>query len=301
MQRFNEKIILVSSNTGEYLGELDSPEIYQKDERSTIKRNFRLKEKKDILQYCRTKKYQELGSFVWNIYKISEPHSKNIKPSSLTRLMYLSTYLSYDSYLTKPNNIAMNRNDIFETLKISKREFETFISEMKQNGIIFQSDNKWYIDKKIFYKGRISRKELSVYSEEGKYFIRLYCEGIRKLYRSATVRSHKTLSNIFQMIPYINRKYNILCCNPLETDINKVQPMRLGEFCDIVGYNSKNAARLFNTLFEPTFILPDGSIKSAVRYVADKSTQKKTYKIFINPRIYYAGDNWEQVEVLGGF
>lgn len=301
MQKFEEKVIFISAATGECLGELEAPEVFKKGEREEFKNQFRIKEKQTIDQYLRNKKYRELGDFVWNIYKISEPYCKEIKPSSLTRIMYLSTFLSYSGYLANANKTAMNRKDIFNTLNVSKREFETFMSEMRENKIVYLKDDKWYINNEIFYKGKIPRKDLATYSEKGLYFIRLYCDGIQKLYKSATTRSHKTLSYIFQMIPYINRKYNILCWNPLETDINKIQAIRLGEYCDLIGYNPTNVTRLFNILFEPTFVLPDGSTKCAVRYVADKSTQKKTYKIFINPRVYYAGDDWEQVEVLGGF
>lgn len=239
--------------------------------------------------------------FILLKYQLSSPLFPQLKASNVMRLIYLSTYLSKNNYLISSNNKPMSRQDICMTLNMSKRGFESFMKETCENDIMFRQGSKWYINSDIFCVRMPSQKQLELDLKKGLYFIRLYCDGIQKLYKSATTRSHKTLSYIFQMIPYINRKYNILCWNPLETDINKVQAIRLGEYCDLIGYNPTNVTRLFNILFEPTFVLPDGSTKCAVRYVADKSTQKKTYKIFINPRVYYAGDDWEQVEVLGGF
>ena len=82
--------------------------------------------------------------------------------------------------------------------------------------------------------------------------------------------------------------------------MKKIKPMTLGGFCRILGYDETHSSRLFSVLFEPMFTTEYGT-QSAVRYVATKSTAKKTYNIFINPRVYYAGDNWKEVEILGAF
>ena len=268
---------------------------------------------RQFLNAIKKKQMSEIGEFIWSIYYINTVYNPgNISESNITRLMYLVTFIDYDGYLIKPNSPQfftsrnkeyMDKHDIKDVMKLKPRTFTNFYNEVILDKKMFtiSDDGRYKINDFYFNRGNIDSDKIRNLAECNAYITKLYIKGVREMYAMATPKSHKTLSYLFQIIPYVNRKYNIVCHNPLEADLKRIKPMTLGEFCNTIGYDESNSTRLFSTLFEPMFTTDDGNIQSAVRYVATKGTSKKTYNIFINPRVYYAGDNWKEIEVLGAF
>lgn len=293
--------IIVNPKTGEVM-DFHEKTIYiqTEEERKQAAEYFKkVKENEERLKII-NEKFKEYGGFVWNVYNINEKTFPQLKPSSITRLMFLSTYLNYDGYLMYNKRTIMNKKQLFETMKLSEREFHYFYKELIDYKILKTVDDKLYINQDLFGKGQLHKKIIAEFSFKEKYITRLYIDGIRELYDKSTPRSHKTLSYLFQILPYVNRQYNIVCFNPLENDLNLVQGMSLGQFCETIGYSEHNSNKLFRTLFEPQFII-NGKVTTAMRYVVDKGLEKSTYSMFINPKVYYAGNRWKDVEVLGKF
>ena len=274
--------------------------VQTEDERRKTKEFFNNKNKKDFELSEINEQYKEYGNFVWNIYSINQKSFPQLKPSNITRLMFLSTYITYDGYLMYNKKTTMNKSNMFDILRLSDREFRAFYKDMVDNSILYEKDDKIYINAELFGKGKLNKKYITKFASQEKYITRLYIDGVRSLYEKSTPRSHKTLSYLFQVLPYVNRQYNIVCFNPLEEHLEDIQGMSLGQFCETIGYSSHNSTQLFKYLFEPQFII-DGQVKTAMRYVVDKSLAKETYSMYINPRVYYAGNMWERVEVLGKF
>lgn len=247
--------------------------------------------------------YRRYGNFIWSIYSVSQAQFPALKPSNITRLMFISTYVGYDGYLVDYEKKPLSKSQIASLLKLSEREFRNFWNDVISNKILIEdSDDEIHLNEDLFLRGKIASKEIARLSQENKFITRLYANGIRSLYRTATIKSHRTLSYIFQVLPFVNREYNIVCHNPLEPNLDFIKPMSLGEFCDIIGYDKSHATRLFNTLFEPQFkVGKKGSMKRAMRYVVDEGLDKKTFKMYINPRVYYAGSHWRDVEILAKF
>lgn len=269
----------------------------QKRNKEYYKRQDEIEERKHRVEISKG----DYGSFTWFFYKLWEPCDLNISPSSLTRIIYLSTYINYDNVLTyygKP----MTRNEMIELLGLSEREFIYFTNEMRDSGILEFVDDRIIISNKVFGKGRLPEVFTNGNEEDNLFAIRLYQKTVRNLYKRATPRSHKTLSYLFQMIPYINRQYNILCYNPLETDHEQIQPMLLNDYCKVIGYDPTNLNRLVNNILRPEFSLSDGTIETAVRVVLSvRDDKQRIYQVFVNPKVFYAGDVWEQVRILGKF
>ncbi len=244
--------------------------------------------------------WKERGYFVWNLYQISRLSFPNLTASNITRLIYLATYLGYDGYLVNQKSKPLSKNDVFQLLNISLASCKRFFNEMTKNNILLIKNEKIYVNKDVFRKGSVKSKEVALLATKDTYFARLYNNGIRKIYRNSTPSSHKSLSYIFQILPFVNREYNIVCHNPLETRLEHIQSMTLGEFCEIIGYEKINANRLWRGLFEPKFEINSKSM-SAISYVVNEIGDKSTWQMFINPNVYYMGDHWKNVEVLGCF
>lgn len=291
------EIFVIDPSTGEAM-DFSQRTIYvqTEEERVKAKEFFKnMSKKKDINSL-----YKNYGNFLWSIYNVSQSLYPNLKGSYITRLIFLATYINYNGYLSDSKNTPLTKKQMCILLNISEREFSNFYKCLFDQKIISENKDKYCINKDMFQRGELSPIDLATFAQGEKYVTRIYINAIRNLYNKSTIKSHKTLSYLFQVIPYVNRDYNIICSNPLETDLDKINKLTLGEFADIIEYNRSNISRLCNILFSPTFTIGNKEL-TAMRYVVDKSLDKSTYSMFINPRVYYAGTKWKEVEILGQF
>jgi hypothetical protein len=117
-----------------------------------------------------------------------------------------------------------------------------------------------------------------------KDYTRIYINAIRYLYNNVKLSKHKHLGIIFRMIPYINLKWNILCTNPTETNLDEVNILTLGDMCELFDYNSKYLFQLRKELLN--IKLKDNS--NIICFVeCDTDITKK--KICINPEVIFGG------------
>ena len=218
----------------------------------------------------------------------------DLLPQTAIRLMYLSTYLSYDNNYLKKSGRFISKQEMEKIIALNRETFRQFLSEVIEHGYLSESENGYSLSKEHFNMGKMKIKK----SEDQKRFIRVYINAIRKLYLSTHQSKHVYMGYIFQIIPYVNMEWNIVCHNPLEKVKEDIQPMTLGEFCDKIGYNKKNAYRLIKTLGEIKFNWR-GKDQLFCSYIYDSN--KCNMKFFVNPNIFYAGDSFSEVEILGVF
>lgn len=246
----------------------------------------------------------EYGEFVWSLYNISEEMFPALDGSDITRLIYLATYTGYDGRLVGTDGNLLDRNHIEQLMRISAKEYGRFWETMTTNNMLVETDSGVFINADMFRRGSLANSKGKPQIPEGKNFIRVFVDGVRSLYRSATPRSHKQLSYLFRALPYVNREYNLICFNPSETDIDYVEPMNVGDFCELVGYRRSNASRLVKALMQPTFEIRRGGQKvsaNAIHFVVSASIGRETWEMYVNPMVFYAGTSWESVRVLGRF
>jgi hypothetical protein len=105
-------------------------------------------------------------------------------------------------------------------------------------------------------------------------------EGIREIYEKAKPREHRRLALLMELLPYINFSHNIVCNNPNEKDIDKVDPFNLTEVMELAKYTNltKFKRDLLNLTVNEELVI--------------KITETKNGKfIYVNPRIFYKGNN----------
>ena len=101
------------------------------------------------------------------------------------------------------------------------------------------------------------------------------------------------------MLPFINLEYNVLCKNPIEKDLDKIELLSLAEFCNIISYNISQLNRLLNIYKNIKFNV-NGKQENFCAFTYDGLDRRKS-RIFVNPHILYNGTNYSQVKVLGAF
>lgn len=245
----------------------------------------------------------DVGKYIWAVYQLmTYPFiNASVSASNVARLVYLSTYTNYHGELVCDNGRPVTKGNLSTVLSISSSAADLFYKESVEAGYIKDNGEMLLIDKDVFLKGRLPSKKVALLSEQDTFVTKLYINGVRSLYeKTASPRQHKTLSYLFQILPFVNREYNIVCFNPLEADPAAINCMTIGDFCTVIGQDRSNAARVAKTLFQPKFCVGDTE-QYAVRYVIDKTFAKAGYSIFINPNVYYAGSSLKLVDALSIF
>lgn len=242
------------------------------------------REKEQKQKYRRIQS-NELGNFVLlRIKKIPA----NLDPATLARLTLLSTYLDYQNRLMLTSNIPMRKTDLPRILNLSERAAKGFIAEIKEKYLIVR-DGDLYLSKE-YYRGQDKK-----YKKDSKQ--KLYIESTRRLYYALKPREHRYFGYIVRIIPYINREFNILCKNPDETVFDRIEPLSIGEICDLVKYDSHHSNELLEGLTKCMFLY-DGENQSLCAIVKSSGNGVVGYGMFVNPRILYNGSDYNKVEVL---
>ena len=235
-----------------------------------------------------TESQKDYGPFTWMLYNCGNEIFSNLRASTLTRLIYISTFLGYNGYLVNDNYTILTKEKLKRKINISNTDFYDFWNEIVSFNFIYEEDNKIIMNKNVFTKGELTKNIIKNYD-----VVRLAVNGVRALYENVdSVRSHKNLSYLFKIIPFVNKEWNIICKNPKEKNRELINYMSIPEFCVAIGYNKSNARKLINTLSMITFNGQPALIYITMDFKIEKA------KIVINPNLYWAGTNWENVKYL---
>ena len=257
-----ERLVLLDDDTGEikdFIGE------YRTQEQIEAQTKYVVNEEKQTFN----------SDFTWIVFEYGKELLPNIKDQSLVRLIYLSTICDYDGVLP-PKSVIKKK------LKLSDKYWSYFFKEMRSNNLILEDEETGALclNKDFFIKG--SLKEMS----DKRDCTRLFCNFIQDVYDACdNIKSINQISYLYKLIPFVNRRTNIVCYNPKEQDPEKVYPITLGEFCDMIGYSRKNARRLVSDLLS---LKCNG--QNLIGFFVTNLNQT-SWKIIVNPHIYYGGQN----------
>lgn len=250
-----------------------------------------MKKKQADIYYKRTdKSLLPLGNyyFVSSVERFNE-----LSPETVTRLMYLSTFIRYNSNrLMLTERKAIRRKDLINVLGISESSVRRFWNEVSPDYLKEDSSGLIVINADIFRRGKLTKHINNPY-------MKMYINGVRKLYQAANSKYHKQLGYLFKLLPFINVEYNILCANPLEKNIDMVEPITISYFCELTGYDLSHINRLINIYNKVRFDVA-GRQERFCSFVYDGIDRSKA-KIIINPNILYSGSDYNAVKVLGAF
>lgn len=257
-----ERLVLLDDDTGEikdFIGE------YRTQEQIEAQTKYAVNKEKQTFN----------SDFTWIVFEYGKELLPNIKDQSLVRLIYLSTICDYDGILP-PKSVIKKK------LKLSDKYWSYFFKEMRSNNLILEDEETGALclNKDFFIKG--SLKEMS----DKRDCTRLFCNFIQDVYDACdNIKSINQISYLYKLIPFVNRRTNIVCYNPKEQDPEKVYPITLGEFCDMIGYSRKNARRLVSDLLS---LKCNG--QNLIGFFVTNLNQT-SWKIIVNPHIYYGGQN----------
>lgn len=226
------------------------------------------------------------GGFCFMSYELFR--EVGLEQANISRVIYLATYLEMNTNkIVKPvwnrKNGPMTRNEIKKVMMLSDRAFEDFWKDLNLTGLLVKyGDGSFGLNEKYFKRGKV--KKDSNY-KKGEY-TRILKDTIRELYTGTTPRQHKTLSQIFQLLPLMNYENNSIC----NEDGSKMTIEQIAQFLE-VGMSRKNVYNLRNSL-----------VKFRVRgigllcEVVCHSANGKTSRFVVNPNVVYGGNDHEEVK-----
>lgn len=215
----------------------------------------------------------------------------NVSHANLTRLIYLSTYLSYhNSELRKGERHRITKKELPHILGISERTTQRFWREVCPQYIYEEIDGTLKLNPEVFSRGKTERLIA--------FYIKVFTKGMKSLYESVPKSKHKRLGYIFAMLPYVNIEHNILCYNTAEEDIEKIEPMNMKDFCTEIGFDYRHVDRLHDIFKSITF---DVEEKKELFCSIIRNTYNGKELMVINPKVFYSGKNEAAVAEFGVF
>ena len=225
------------------------------------------------------------SSFSWISYKTGNPIlDKKLSGANLTRFIYLSTFIKYgeDILIQSNNKSVIKKDDLPKILGIKKRSVQYFLKECKEKQLLtLDKNNIIHINTNYIFRGEVSLTNNTRFSK-------LYHKKIREIYEKVDIESHKNLSYLFLILPYINIEWNIICKNPYETNPDLIECMSLEELSNILEYDKSHIARLRNDLWRIRF--NNGLL--AINFFPHPEINK--WKVIINPSLYYSGKQYDK-------
>lgn len=188
-----------------------------------------------------------------------------VNPQNLARLTMLGIHIQYGECQKHRDNLLMyggaksqhpmTKKDMQDLLQLGRQTYYTFLSDMNRAGVLFENDDGTFtLRDNLFIKGRLSKKEKNV-CPVAKLSIKAY----KSLYQF-NPKMEKEIGTILRLAPFINRHRHILCWNPYEPEIDKIDVINYTDICRILGANTDNVTRykkwfkshVVDMMFSPT-------------------------------------------------
>ena len=225
----------------------------------------------------RSKMFDSFGGFHFNSYE--DVLQLKMRKQFLTRFIFVCTNMNYNNKVVfgkaKGEEKLAKEKDLQEILMLSEAETRrTKKALIENNLIIIEKDKTILVNKKFAVRGEIEERILL-------RSVKIMRDGVQEIYKEAKPTEHTKLALLFELLPYVNFKHNIICRKPKEEDITKVEAFTLYELAQLFNVNQ---TRLKNELFK---------IKVGGEDAVGLFTRSNSVHIYINPRIYYKGNDKE--------
>lgn len=219
----------------------------------------------------------------------------DLTPATAARLIFLATFVGYSesgNKLFKTSKSQMHKDDLSDLLKVSKTTAGRFIDEVSPKYIAIDESGLLSLNNDIFIKGAL---------DKSSSYYRVYSRWVQTLYNETERNQHKHLGYIFQLLPFANIDFNVLCHNPQEKNLDLVEFMTLDEFCEKIGYEKANRHRLLKIYNKILFIVNDHEERFCSIVSNGIVKDIGNAHLYVNPNILYSGSRINDVRLLGKF
>ncbi|CEN23724.1 Uncharacterised protein [[Clostridium] sordellii] len=298
-----KRVQAIDTDTGEVLGNTlikdnGSEQLIMKVVKENQAKSIKKKNKNKYAIIDHIQKHE--GSFVHLIYKYRKPLMDTLQVKCegnkanihMIRFIQLATYSTFGGKLFDNNRNRIKKSSLSNIWDTTSRNSvnETY-KLLIECGYIYETEEGYImISEDLIVKGAIEDFKKLKKDDEDQTYTRLFTNNIQAMYEGTNPKSRKQLANLFKVLPYINFKHNVFCSNPTETDPKELELYTWTDLARLCGYDEKKQIARFKK-----------DLWTLKVYGFDTIGEFKTQSgmaICINPKIYYSGDNIEDVNRL---
>ncbi len=254
---------LVNTKTGELINTSRLIELEDGDHVIT-------KKQREFLQK-RDARYQDSTNFVWLSFQYGTNIDFHVEEAVAVRFLYFSTACGMDGIIQK--NKLMTAK-----ISLDKNQQTVFVKQTISSGLLRQDGSTFYVNPQIISWGKY---------KAGFDHIRVFSQYYRRLCESTKAQAElKRIYYLIQMIPYLNRKTNILAHNQTEQDPDRIAHMTFNDFCRNINFNTAHAAKLKKQL--SAFRVDDELVIGFFDNITELTLDGRN--VVLNPNLFFGGD-----------
>ena len=236
------------------------------------------------------------GLFFWVFYRPSDERYYPLDSGQeLTRLLLLGQHLREDGILARNRVRPLPRSQVIRMLSSTTSVGRSLLRKWCKQGVLQECEEGFRVNPSLMQRGPTNRQEERERVKQCVRKMRVYNQSVSSLVELNGTSKCKSLSYLFQVMPMVNREYNILCDNPYETELEKIVPLSLAEITKRLHYYAEATAKVKQYLTEPEFM------SSGIRQRAAAYTPLLGGSFIINPKLYYAGSSWAEAAGIADF
>jgi CRP-like cAMP-binding protein len=210
----SNKHLIIHAETGEIVREVDFDTCYIRSH--TQDEAYRKK--------LKATEFGRSHAFTFTNMEAIKEVIEQLDDSECGYLLYLQCFIDFDGKLVQGNRdkTPMTKQDVQETLGISRPVFTKFWKSMTDNGIIYELEGKYFINRRFHFKG----------TSDNSKVIRSFTTKVRELY---TQKNAKDLGFIYKLLPFVHYETNTICHNPFEAEPQRIMKMSQQDIADVTG------------------------------------------------------------------
>lgn len=216
-----------------------------------------------------------------------------LSPQTFARLLYLSTYIQYNSGLLVNDNQSLTKGQLYSLLGISHTTGGKFLSELIQAGVLSVNADGCRISKNCIRYGKTGKKKL----------VRVYMSAYCSLYENTPAAKHVYIGYILRFMPLIDTSSNSVCgklqerTEALQRATAHTVPLTFKEVCKAAGYGTSNLNKLLYEIAQLE-ILYNGNREPLIFFANPGNRSPPTeWNLIINPHFLYAGSDIDRIEI----
>lgn len=161
-----------------------------------------------------------------------KPLCPELVDKDLARLMLLLSYCEEDRKIVSPSGDSYaTKKEVLQMLNGNRKTEQEALDRLLSLEKLVEADGGYFVMAVNGEAYKHPRKQHSYFLKrsviQSTYIAR---EGSR----GENIQMKTTLGRMFRLIPYLNFYYNILCKNPQEQSLEKIEPLSKDEICEIM-------------------------------------------------------------------
>ena len=231
------------------------------------------------------------GAYYHLIYKYGYPimdrlqakYEGNKANIHIIRLIQLANHVTFGGRLFDENRNEIKRSSLSKIWHTSdKKGIKETYEVLKECGYIYENED-------LIVKGAIEDFKKLHKADNDLTYTRVFSNNVKDMYEGTEPKQRKQLANLFKVLPYINFKHNVFCMNPTEDDFDKLELLNWTDLARLCGYDDTKVSRFKKDLW---------NLEIYNKCVMGQFSCKRGYYIAVNPKIYYGGNDVEDVRFL---